>query len=275
MTILSLDFQTSVRWNIIFCGEINLTQLSIISKQPKDDQLINLSDTTSTTMISSAVSLSFSYTAILLKHQTALSLVPTSNTHTNLPHAGLVFSLCMSSLSWSPPSAVQCHATFLLHHDHWLLSVCWGSDEEDQRKRAASSCLPSSSASPALFPHWIQTWGDDGRKSEREKEREQGNGKMTAVERTEKSLHSQTKQPLSNCWLGLRFSSTPPLHTHAYRVCVCVCGLCPGSSEITRLQLPCVTNADSTAVISPSLRHHLKFFKQRWRGWTTSTCDSF
>lgn len=30
---------------------------------------------------------------------------------------------------------------FLLHHDHWLLSVCWGSDEEDQRERAASSCL--------------------------------------------------------------------------------------------------------------------------------------
>lgn len=70
--------------------------------------------------------------------------------------------------------------------------------------------------------HWIQTWGDDGRKSEREKEREQGNGKMTAEERTEKSLHSQTKQSLSNCWLGLRFSSTPPPHTHAYRVCVCL-----------------------------------------------------
>ncbi len=94
---------------------------------------------------------------------------------------------------------------------------------------------------------------------------------MTAEERIERACTLKVSSLSATAGLVFVSRAAPPLLIHTqYRVCVCVCvcvcGLCPGSSEITRLQLPCVTNADSTAVIPPSSRHHLKFFKQRWRG---------
>lgn len=144
------------------------------------------------------------------------------------------YSISQTAARWPDflplvPTQKRIHATFLLHHDHWLLTALlvlwWGGGSG--RESAASSCLPCL-VSPALFPRWIQTWGYDEREWERrERARRELKNRQT---------RSQTRQPLSNCWLGLRVSSSPP---SSYTCILCVCGLCPRRSEITRLQLPC------------------------------------